>query len=356
MTLDRAELAGTGAALLLHAALIAALSLSLAKVPHPPEPPAMEVELVDEVAHEAAAPSPAPPAAQAPSIDQAPVIEPVPPPPKVEPAVEPAPAPVVEPIPPPPIPRVEPARVSKPTLEPFLQRAPLGSAQRAEQQQVPKVKVALTAVTVLKPSAKPATKPVTLEATKIGGVDRLRAPQPTLDRSAPASVFIGSVATRQSKLDDDLLKSIGESRPSELQRRVSRLGDDLLKGIADAPAAGPAAAAPTFNASVLAGIAQAIRRQVQPCADRQVDPGNGANRIAVRMRLRLNRTGRLLSDPQIVGTSGVDDENRTVEERVKDIAIAAFVGCAPLSGLPPELYKANDGRGWGDFVMNYRLP
>lgn len=270
MIANRAELAGTGAALLLHVALIVALSISLAGVDADPEPPAMEVELVEEVGLTAAAPTPAPPASQAPEIGEA---EPQPAPPEMEP------------VPPPPASRLEPAPAPKPTPKP---------APRAAQRS----------------PAKPAAKP------------------------APA-----------------------KPAPAKPAPRVSRLGDDFLKGIAAAPATTrPAAAAPTFSASALAGIAQAIRRQVQPCADRQVDPGNGANRITVRMRLRLNRAGRLLGPPQILSTSGVDEENRAVEERVKDIAIAAFVGCAPLTGLPPELYKTRDGRGWGDFVMTYRLP
>jgi hypothetical protein len=106
----------------------------------------------------------------------------------------------------------------------------------------------------------------------------------------------------------------------------------------------------------MAGIVQAIRRQVQPCADRQVNPGPGASRIKVRMRLQLRRNGRLNSPPQVLGTSGVDDENARYEERVKDLAVATFVGCAPLVGLPPELYETESGRGWSDFIMNYNLP
>ena len=47
MRMDRAELAGTGAALAFHAALIAALTLSLAHVTSTPEPPSMEVEFVE---------------------------------------------------------------------------------------------------------------------------------------------------------------------------------------------------------------------------------------------------------------------------------------------------------------------
>jgi len=49
MKLDRAEWTGTGAALLFHVALIGALSLSLAHVASVPEPPAMDVEFVEDV-------------------------------------------------------------------------------------------------------------------------------------------------------------------------------------------------------------------------------------------------------------------------------------------------------------------
>ena len=83
MSPDRAELAGTGAALAFHAALIAALSLSLAHVAKVPEPPAMEVELVDEVGLQAAAPAALavpPPPSTAPEISQAEQTEPAPPP------------------------------------------------------------------------------------------------------------------------------------------------------------------------------------------------------------------------------------------------------------------------------------
>lgn len=253
MRMDRAEWTGTGAALLFHVVLIGALTMSLASVDATPEPPAMEVEFVEEVGLTAAAPQPItipPPPSQAPEIGEAEPIE-APTPPR--PAPRPTPSPVVKPTP-----------------------------------------------------ARPA---------------------------APA-------------------------RPAP---RASRIGDDFLKGIADdklAPRAGPAPkpAAATVSASAMAGIVQAIRRQVQPCADRQVNPGAGASRIKVRMRLQLTRSGRLRGPPQVIGTSGVDDENARYEERVKDLAVATFVGCAPLVGLPPELYETESGRGWSDFIMNYNLP
>jgi len=95
MRMDRAEWAGTGAALLFHAALIGALTLSLAQVASVPEPPSMEVEFVEEVGLTAAAPQSVavpPPASQAPEIGQAepepvPTIQPV-----RTPSITPAPA------------------------------------------------------------------------------------------------------------------------------------------------------------------------------------------------------------------------------------------------------------------------
>ena len=56
----------------------------------------------------------------------------------------------------------------------------------------------------------------------------------------------------------------------------------------------------------------------------------------------------------MVRQSGLDDENSRYAQRVADIAIAAFTGCAPLRGLPDELYDVP--RGWSNFTMNYRLP
>ena len=248
MTLDRAELAGTGAALAFHIALIAAMSLSLAHVANTPEPPAMEVELVEDVGLEAATPTPmvAPPPSQAPEMGEAPVIEP--------------------------------------------------------------------------------------------------APAPTIEPAAPSLRILPAPARPQKPV------------PAAKAARVSRIGDDFLTGIAESPAAAkPAAAAPKFSASALAGIQQAIRRQIQPCADRQHDPGPGANRIRVTLGLRLSRAGRLIGPPQVVRTSGVDDENSRYEDRVRDLAVAAYVGCAPLSGLPPELYQTAQG-GWSNINMTYRLP
>ena len=108
MRMDRAEWTGTGAAVLFHIALIGALSMSLASVDSTPEPPAMEVEFVEDVGLTAAAPQSIavpPPPSQAPEIGEA---EPVEAPPVVRPTptITPAPAKPIPRTPAKPAPRV----------------------------------------------------------------------------------------------------------------------------------------------------------------------------------------------------------------------------------------------------------
>lgn len=110
MKLDRAEWTGTGAALLFHVALIGALSMSLAHVVSVPEPPAMDVEFVEDVGLTSAAPqsiATPPPASQAPEIGEAEPTEPVP-------TIQPKPMPSIVPTPAKPRPPTKPApRVSR---------------------------------------------------------------------------------------------------------------------------------------------------------------------------------------------------------------------------------------------------
>jgi hypothetical protein len=109
-----------------------------------------------------------------------------------------------------------------------------------------------------------------------------------------------------------------------------------------------------MSAQAAADIASVISRQVQPCADRQVYPGPGSERIVTPIMLSLDRDGSLKGRPRVGAQRGIDDENRRYAQRVADLAVNAFVSCAPLRGLPQELYDVP--RGWSNFTMNYRLP
>jgi outer membrane biosynthesis protein TonB len=138
--------------------------------------------------------------------------------------------------------------------------------------------------------------------------------------------------------------------------RGLNFGSDYFKGASSkpSPATGTAPKSATMSQQAAMDIGQKIKQQVQPCANRQVNPGPGAERIRVTIRLKINRDGTLASRPVIVGHDGIDDDNRRYQRQVDDRAIATFMGCQPLRGLPPELYDVPNG--WSDFSLRYKLP
>lgn len=138
--------------------------------------------------------------------------------------------------------------------------------------------------------------------------------------------------------------------------RGLNFGSDYFKGASTkpSPATGTAPKSATMSQQAAMDIGAKIKQQVQPCANRQVNPGPGAERIRVTIRLKINRDGTLASRPVIVGHDGVDDDNRRYQRQVDDRAIATFMGCQPLRGLPPELYDVPNG--WSDFSLRYKLP
>jgi outer membrane biosynthesis protein TonB len=138
--------------------------------------------------------------------------------------------------------------------------------------------------------------------------------------------------------------------------RGLNFGSDYFKGASSkpSPATGTAPKSATMSQQAAMDIGQKIKQQVQPCANRQINPGPGAERIRVTIRLKINRDGTLASRPVIVGHDGIDDDNRRYQRQVDDRAIATFMGCQPLRGLPPELYDVPNG--WSDFSLRYKLP
>jgi hypothetical protein len=205
------------------------------------------------------------------------------------------------------------------------------------------------------PAAMP---PPAATAPELGPVEEAPAAPDAGTRPAAPAVSAPAIPQPQRESDSRDRRRPEETRQTPGQRaRASRLADLNLDNLGRdprrpaTPAAAPAAA---MTAQAAASIAQAIIRQVQPCADRQVYPGTGAERIVTSLRLRLNRDGSLQGRPVVAGQRGLDDENSRYAQRVADLAVNAFVSCAPLRGLPAELYDVP--RGWSNFTMNYRLP
>lgn len=306
--MDRAEKIGLGIAVAGHAVLFGLLSVGFLATPNPAklEQHPVEVSLVEDVGIEATAPQAVEPPAQSVAPEQG----------APEDAAAPVPedtAPEPEPAPP------QPAAKPQPRPQPAPEPKPAPAAKPA-------------------PAPKPASR--TTPAAKPAAPSRTTA---TRTAAAPAK--------------PSAAKGSGTSATAAAPRpRGSRLGNDFLKGLTSepSPSRSEAPRAAKVGAQTLASIGSAILRQVQPCADRQVKPGPGAERIRVTINLRLNRNGSLAQRPRVVGRDGVDDDNRRYVDRVDDLAIATFTGCSPLTGLPDELYDVQNG--WSNFTLRYKLP
>ena len=316
---DRSIVAGLVVAGVAHLLLLAALSLTTREPAKPlfPEPTPLEVSLVTEVAPEAQAPpAPTPPA---PSIaPEQGVPEEAPPPPAPQPVARPEPRP--EPVP----------------------------AQSVPAKPVP-----------VKPAPPVPAKPA--PAPKPAPAQPQPRPQPAAAKPAPAKPGPARPAASASRTDRlaGLASSIeAGSKPTATATRPrgARLGNDFLAGLsADAPSRTPSPAAPAARAGPYptASIVQAIARQIQPCADRQVNPGPGANRIITTLNIRLNQDGTLAATPTRRAQKGVDDENERYAQRVVDLGIAAFKGCSPLK-LPAQYYATESG-GWNNINYQWQL-
>lgn len=293
--MDRSDAAGLAIAVVLHVAAFALLSASLLSPPKPMkslEAP-IDVSLVDEVGLVATAPQSTVPPAESRAPDAGP--------PEDAPPPEPKPA---APLPVPPAPQPKPAPPPKPSE-------------------------------LAKPNPKKPTPEAPQQAAK----------SPPKREAVPATP---AKPTRTASTGSD--PSSPKPRP-----RGSRLGDDFLKGLTDKPSPSKSITprAAVIDAKALASIQDAISRQIQPCADRQVNPGPGANEIITVLNLRLNPDGSLAATPTMVRQTGTDGEAGRYARRVIDLGIAAFKGCSPLR-LPPEFYKTPNG-GWNNINYTWQL-
>jgi outer membrane biosynthesis protein TonB len=271
--MDRAEAQGFGVALAGHAALLAVLTLGFATVRQPAivsEP--MEVSIVEEVALTSAVPEPAvePPA---------PTIAP-----ELGPPEEPAPAPVPSP----------PRRRRCPRRPPAA--AAQGDPDAPAEARAPPSRSPNRPKAAPKPEpVKPAPKPAPAKAAPA---------KPAPAKPAPAKSCRGQAARQGRSRGRGLPKArhpqrsaAGKAKASgegkAAQPRGSRQG--FPEGARQRSRAGQGAEAERRGAEPDRAVRHqvgAITRQIQPCADRQVNPGPGANEIQVTLNLKLNPTDR----------------------------------------------------------------
>ncbi len=344
--MDRSEKIGLGVAVVGHVLLFGALSLGFLGAPELPkkiEQQPIDVSLVPDVALEATAPQSVETPAESVAPDEGAPEDAAPPAPE---EAEPEPKP--DPVPPAPQPKPappKPAPKPQPTPEPKPQPKPKPAPPK------PVAKPAPVPKPVVKPQPK-AEKAPPAKAAPAKSAPTKAAAKPS---AAPAKTSSSASSAKPTKPSST--KGSGSTAEAKTSRpRGSRLGDNFLKGLSadPSPSKSEAPKAAKLGAQAAANIGSAILRQVQPCANRQVTPGPGAERIRVTINLRLNRDGTLKSRPTISGHAGVDDDNRRYVDRVDDLAIATFVGCSPLRGLPDDLYDVQNG--WSNFSLRYKLP
>lgn len=294
MALTSGERSGLVVAVAGHAVLFGLLSVGFLATPNAEglKSQPIDISLIDEVAFEAAAPA----SVEAPAESMAPDYGPL----EDAPAPEPLPD-AAQPQPP------TPSSDSAPPPRPAPEAPPRPTPKRAApepEEAAPKAKP--------KPKAAPKRETRTAEKSKSAG------------------------------------EGGAKSRP-----KSSRLGDDFLKGVVGNESKGKAETprANNVSAAAVASLGDAIKRQVQPCANRIASPGPGANQIVTQLRLQMQRNGSLAGRPEIGRQRGIDEGNRRYAQRVAELARAAVIQCAPYS-LPAELYEG----GWKDIIINYSLP
>ena len=353
--MTRSEGIALGVAALGHVVLFAILSLSWSatKLPPPATKP-IDVSLVNDVALDQRAPAAVEPPAQSAAPEAGPPEDAAPPAEEAAAVPEPEPQPQPQPKP---QPKAEPRPQPKPVPQPKPEPKP-------EPKPVPKPVAVPKPQPKPKPEPKAEAKPSKADLAKAAQEKAAQAKAAQAKAAAEAKAVADAKAAKAAAAKAAASKSAAakgngaNAKSSKARATGSLLDDDFRKGLTQSASkakSSDAAPGATMDAKAAADIGSAIRRQVQPCADRQPNPGPGASRIIVTIRLQLNRDGSLAGRPTVSDDhGGVDDENRRYVDVVDRNAIATFTGCAPLRGLPPELYDVP--RGWKTFILRYKLP
>ena len=297
--MDRADRQGIGLAILGHGLLLVVLTIGISRRVPPihAQPQTMDVQLVDAVGLQSAAPEPATEAPQEQVAPDTGAPEEAPPPaPSPEPTPTP-PRPVAQPTPTPPAPKPVPA--------------PAPSPKPAKEPQKPQ------------PAAKAPAK---------------AEPKPAARLSSDFLKDLSSAAQKESK---------GASAGKGQKTTGSKLGPDFLKGIASASSGKGTTARASITGAAMNGLAAAIKRQVQPCYELGALGGTPAMQIVTVLQLRFNKDGSVAS-AQVVEQTGVDGSNGRYKQQMAEVSRAAVLRCAPLR-LPAELYEG----GWQNIEMGF---
>lgn len=135
-----------------------------------------------------------------------------------------------------------------------------------------------------------------------------------------------------------------KAAPAKPASQKSRLGKDWLASIVGDTKQNAAPA--QISAQAAAGLAQAIRAQVQPCWN---PPAGGADvaRLVTTLRINFRKDGSVVGQPQVTAQAGVSASNQAYARQHAEAAKRAVLRCQPLQ-LPADLYDY-----WKDIEFNF---
>lgn len=170
------------------------------------------------------------------------------------------------------------------------------------------------------------------------------APRPDAAPAPPRPAAATPPAKRRAPLPRP---DVGEGEGRE-RARESRLGPDFLKGIREESKGKAPRARAQVGAQAMSSIAAVIARQIKPCYDLGSLGGTSAMDIVTVLRLQFRRDGSVAS-VEVSTQEGVTAENRGYARQMAELSRRAVLRCAPLQGLPQNLYEG----GWDDFDMGF---
>lgn len=170
-------------------------------------------------------------------------------------------------------------------------------------------------------------------------------PEPAPQKPAPPKPQPRPAPEKPAKPDQ--AKPAPEKKPTKEAKpapQKSRLGRDWLASVVGDTKKNAAPA--QISAQAAAGLAQAIRQQVQPCWN---PPAGGADvsRLVTTLRLQFRRDGTVIGQPQVTEQTGVSGDNQAYARQHAEAAKRAVLRCQPLQ-LPADLYEF-----WKDIEFNF---
>lgn len=124
----------------------------------------------------------------------------------------------------------------------------------------------------------------------------------------------------------------------------SRLGKDWLASVVGDAKERPATG--QISAQAAAGLAQAIRQQVQPCWNPPAG-GEDVAKLVTILRIQFRKDGTVVGQPQVTDQAGVTGNNQSYARQHGEAAKRAVLRCQPLQ-LPADLYEF-----WKDIEFNF---